>query len=82
MANAGPNTGGSQFFLIAGPDGRHLDDNPNYTVFGTVVSGLDVAERILALPIADPDAAAAGDLQGQRPAQAVYLEHVTIREGS
>jgi cyclophilin family peptidyl-prolyl cis-trans isomerase len=80
MANSGPNTGGSQFFLIAGPNGRRLNDNPNYTVFGHVVSGLDVATRILALPIVDPDAAAAGDLSGQRPAQAVYLERVTIRK--
>jgi cyclophilin family peptidyl-prolyl cis-trans isomerase len=77
---AEPNSGGSQFFVIAGPDGHHLDDNPQYTVFGTVVSGMDVAERILDLPIVDPDAAAAGDLQGQRPARAVYLERVTIRE--
>jgi peptidyl-prolyl cis-trans isomerase B (cyclophilin B) len=81
MANAGPNTGGSQFFLIAGPDGHNLDDNPAYTVFGHVVSGLDVAKRILALPIVDPEAAAQGDLSGQRPAQAVYLERVTIRKG-
>jgi peptidyl-prolyl cis-trans isomerase B (cyclophilin B) len=81
MANAGPNTGGSQFFLIAGPDGHNLDDNPAYTVFGHVVSGLDVAKRILALPIVDPEAAAAGDLSGQRPAEAVYLERVTIRKG-
>ncbi len=80
MANGGPDTGGSQFFLIAGPNGRRLNDNPNYTVFGHVVSGLDVAKRILALPIVDPDAAAAGDLSGQRPAQAVYLERVTIRK--
>jgi cyclophilin family peptidyl-prolyl cis-trans isomerase len=80
MANAGPNSGGSQFFLIAGPDGHHLDDNPDYTVFGTVVSGLDVAERILDLPIVDPEAAADGDIGAQRPAEAMYLERVTIRE--
>ena len=79
MANAGPNSGGSQFFLIAGRDGRNLDDNPNYTVFGKIVRGFEVAERILAIPIVDPEAAAAGDLSGQRPAQAVYLEQVTIR---
>jgi peptidyl-prolyl cis-trans isomerase B (cyclophilin B) len=79
MANAGPNTGGSQFFIVAGPDGRNLNAAPNYTVFGEVVRGLDVARRILALPIQDPDAAAAGDLSGQRPAEAVYLERVTVR---
>jgi cyclophilin family peptidyl-prolyl cis-trans isomerase len=80
MANGGPNTGGSQFFLITGPAGVNLDGNPNYTIFGKVIEGLDVAKRIQALPIVDPDLAATGDLSGQRPARAVYLEKVTIRK--
>ena len=79
MANAGANTGGSQFFLITGPAGTNLDGNPNYTIFGKVIEGLDVAETIQALPIQDPDAAAAGDLSGQRPTLAVYIESVTVR---
>lgn len=79
--SAAPNSGGSQFFIIAGPDGHNLDDNPVYTVFAHVVRGLDVAKRILDLPIVDPGAAAGGDLSGQRPAQAVYLERVTVRKG-
>jgi peptidylprolyl isomerase len=77
MANAGPNTGGSQFFLITGPAGTNLDGNPNYTIFGHVVEGLDVAKRIQALPIVDPNAA---DLSGQRPVEAVYLDEVTIEK--
>jgi cyclophilin family peptidyl-prolyl cis-trans isomerase len=76
MANAGPNTGGSQFFIITGPNGANLDGNPNYTIFGKVIDGLSVAQRIQALPIVDPDAA---DLSGQRPAQAVYIEKVKIK---
>jgi cyclophilin family peptidyl-prolyl cis-trans isomerase len=80
MANGGPNTGGSQFFLITGPHGLNLDGNPNYTIFGHVTEGLDVAKRIQALPIQDPDAAAAGDLSGQRPVRAVYIDSVTIRK--
>jgi cyclophilin family peptidyl-prolyl cis-trans isomerase len=79
MANSGPNTGGSQFFLIAGPDGHHLDDNPSFTVFGRILEGLDVAKRILALPIVDPDA---DDLSGQRPERAVYIERVRIEAGA
>jgi cyclophilin family peptidyl-prolyl cis-trans isomerase len=76
MANGGPNTGGSQFFLITGPAGTNLDGNPNYTIFGRVIEGLGVAKRIQALPIVDPS----GDISGQRPTMAVYLESVTIRK--
>jgi cyclophilin family peptidyl-prolyl cis-trans isomerase len=78
MANAGANTGGSQFFIITGPEGTNLDGNPNYTIFGKIVEGLGVAQEIQALPIVDPAAAANGDLSGQRPEQAVYIDKVTI----
>ena len=82
MANSGsPNSGGSQFFLITGNNGHRLDANPAYTIFGNVVEGLSVARDIQGLPIQDPDAAAAGDITGQQPAQAVYLEEVTISVG-
>ena len=77
MANAGPNTGGSQFFIITGPNGTNLDGNPNYTIFGRIVDGLNVAQEIQALPIQDPKAA---DLSGQRPKLAVYIDKVTIEE--
>jgi cyclophilin family peptidyl-prolyl cis-trans isomerase len=77
MANAGANTGGSQFFIITGPNGTNLDGNPNYTIFGKIVEGLVVAQDIQALPILDPNAT---DLSGQRPKLAVYLEKVTIEK--
>ncbi|NCZ91108.1 MAG: peptidylprolyl isomerase, partial [Actinobacteria bacterium] len=38
MANSGPNTNGSQFFVITGSDGASLP--PNYTLFGQVTEGL------------------------------------------
>jgi cyclophilin family peptidyl-prolyl cis-trans isomerase len=44
-----PNSGGSQFFIITGPQGTNLNGNPNYTIFGRVVKGLDVAKTINAL---------------------------------
>src|SRR5580700_8438101 len=44
MANSGPNTNGSQFFVISGADGVRLP--PLYALFGQVVSGLDVIETI------------------------------------
>ena len=80
MANAGANTGGSQFFIITGDNGHNLDSNPNYTIFGHVIKGLDVAQRIQRLPIKDPAAAAQGDISGQAPKQAVFFESVTITE--
>jgi peptidylprolyl isomerase len=44
MANAGPNTNGSQFFLISGPSGVQLP--PQYNHFGQVVKGLEVVEAM------------------------------------
>jgi cyclophilin family peptidyl-prolyl cis-trans isomerase len=67
MANAGPNTNGSQFFVISGPDGMRLP--PQYSLFGKVVSGLDVVQKIDAL----------GSRSGQ-PSERVVIESVTITE--
>ena len=44
MANAGPNTNGSQFFIVTASPEASLP--PSYTVFGQVVTGLDVALKI------------------------------------
>ena len=57
MANSGPNTNGSQFFIITGENGATL--NPDYTLFGQVTEGLD--QTVPALNAAsNPDPAANG----------------------
>ena len=72
MANSGANSGGSQFFIITGPQGHNLDGNPAYTIFGEITEGLDVARRINALPIEGED--------DGPPTQAIYVERVTIHK--
>jgi cyclophilin family peptidyl-prolyl cis-trans isomerase len=53
MANSGPNTNGSQFFIITGQQGAALP--PNYSLFGQVVTGGDVMTKINADGAADPN---------------------------
>jgi peptidylprolyl isomerase len=68
MANAGPNTNGSQFFLISGPNGVRLP--PQYALFGKVVKGLDVVDAMQKVETGP----------GDRPRTDVVIESVTITE--
>jgi peptidylprolyl isomerase len=69
MANAGPNTNGSQFFIISGPDGASLP--PLYSLFGKAVAGLEVIALL----------EATGSPSGQ-PKERVVIESVTIEESA
>lgn len=52
MFNTGtPNSGSSQFFICTGPDASNLNRQPNYTIFGNVVSGMDVVRKIASTPV-------------------------------
>ena len=68
MANAGPNTNGSQFFLISGPNGVQLP--PQYSLFGQVVKGLEVVDSMQKVPTGG----------GDRPKEPVVINSVTVTE--
>jgi cyclophilin family peptidyl-prolyl cis-trans isomerase len=72
MANAGPNTNGSQFFVISGPNGTTLP--PNYSLFGSIAddpASKATLEAIAALAVAGQDGP---------PSKPVSIESVTITE--
>ncbi len=71
MANSGPDTNGSQFFIITGPNGAALP--PQYSLFGEVIEGLDTT-------VADLDAVANPDSNGVPPLETIIIESVTITE--
>ena len=66
MANAGPNTNGSQFFVVTADACPWLDGK--HTVFGRVTAGMDVADTISELP---RDA-------GDKPREPVTMERVEV----
>ena len=73
MANSGPGTNGSQFFIITGPQGEALP--PNYSLFGQVTEGLDTTLPALdALGNDDPAS------NGVPPLEPITIESVTITE--
>ena len=72
MANSGPNTNGSQFFVITGSDGAALP--PQYTLFGEVIDGLDTTVPAL-------DALGNSENNGVPPLEQIVINSVTIVEG-
>ncbi len=68
MANAGPNTNGSQFFLISGPSGVGLP--PSYALFGKIVKGLEVLDEMEKVTTG----------LGDRPKEDIVIESVRITE--
>ena len=71
MANSGPDTNGSQFFIITGDQGVALP--PQYSLFGDVIGGLDTT-------VADLDAVANPESNGVPPLEQIIIESVTISE--
>lgn len=69
MANAGPNTNGSQFFIM------HSDNPlpPNYTIFGIVESGIETVDALATVPVSM-------SARGERsvPNEEIFIESVEI----
>jgi len=70
MANSGPDTNGSQFFVVTTGAAPWLDDK--HTVFGEVTSGMDAVDAIEALPTGP----------GDRPEEPVIIERVELADAA
>lgn len=73
MANAGPNTQGSQFFICHADLTSRLPKN--YTIFGKVTEGLDVVDKIASVPVSRSETG-----EASAPQVDVRMQSVTIEE--
>lgn len=72
MANRGPRSSGSQFFVVTGSDGQFLTNS--FNVLGHVTSGQETISQIMAVPTAT----APGSSEQSRPLETVYIDSITI----
>lgn len=73
MANAGPNTNGSQFFINHANNTNNLQKN--YTIFGQVVEGMDVVNTIAEVPVSPNESG-----ENSKPAVTITILDITITE--
>jgi cyclophilin family peptidyl-prolyl cis-trans isomerase len=71
MANSGPNTNGSQFFIVTGNEGAQLPSK--YNRFGQVTSGVEIAQKLESFAQDPPD-------PNGKPSRTLYILSVTITE--
>ena len=72
MANAGPNTNGSQFFIVHGAD---VGLPPNYTIFGMLTDGGDVLDTLANSPVARSRGG-----EPSQPTERLAINNITIEE--
>lgn len=73
MANAGPNTNGSQFFIGTGMNVANLNSMPNYTIFGNVIDGMDVVQKIASVPVKPGPSG-----EDSSPKEKIVIKNITI----
>ena len=72
MANAGPNTNGSQFFIVHGSDAGLP---PNYTIFGMLTGGDEVLDTLANSPVTR-----SGGGEPSSPTERLVINNITIEE--
>ena len=72
MANAGPNTNGSQFFIV---HGANTGLPPNYTIFGMLTDGMDVLDTLANSPVAG-----GGRGENSTPTEKLSIQNIEITE--
>jgi peptidylprolyl isomerase len=72
MANAGPNTNGSQFFIV---QGTSVNLPPNYTIFGKLTDGLDTLDKIANVPVGPNPGG-----EQSKPQTEVEINSITIQQ--
>ena len=72
MANAGPNTNGSQFFIVHGDD---VGLPPNYTIFGMLTEGLDVLDSLANSPVTNT-----GRGENSQPSEKLGITTIEVTE--
>jgi cyclophilin family peptidyl-prolyl cis-trans isomerase len=76
MANAGPGTNGSQWFVTLAPDTNlNPSSNGSYTIFGHVTDGMATVDKIGKVPVTTPP----GGQEKSSPTEAVYIDKVTVQ---
>ncbi len=75
MANSGPNTNGSQFFICSGEGCRGLNNMPNYSIFGKVIKGMEVVQQINTVEV---DYAPSGEMS--LPKNPISIKSMMITE--
>ena len=73
MANAGPNTNGSQFFINHANNTSNLQKN--YTIFGQVIEGMDVVNTIAEVPVSANESG-----ETSKPAVSITILDITVVE--